>query len=62
MGYAAEHTGIIQDKVNSTVLEGHGVVGKLMQVVSKDVLLGSSKVLSTGRLELLDIVLGHVDE
>jgi len=62
IGYAAGHTSIIQDKVNSAVLEGHGVVGKLVQVVSKNVLLGSSKVLSTCRLELLDIVLSHVDE
>jgi hypothetical protein len=62
VGYRAEHTGIIQDKVDSTVLQGHGVIGKLVQVVSENVLLGSSKVFTTGRLELLDIVLSHVDE
>jgi len=33
-----------------------------VQVVSENVLLGSSKMLTTSRLELLDVVLGHVDE
>lgn len=33
-----------------------------MEVVSEDVLLSGSEGLSTGRLELLDVLLGHVDQ
>jgi hypothetical protein len=33
-----------------------------VQVVSENVLFGSSKVFTPGRLELLDVILGHVDK
>lgn len=55
-------TGIVENKVDSTVLDGHGVIGELVKVVSKNVLLGRSEMFTTGRLELLDVLLGHVDQ
>lgn len=55
-------TGVVEDKVDSAVLDGENVVGELVQVVSENVLLGRGEVFTTGGLELLDVLLRHVDE
>jgi len=55
-------TGVVEDKVDSAVFDGENVVGELVQVVSENVLLGRGEVFTTGRLELLDVLLRHVDE
>jgi hypothetical protein len=55
-------TGIVEDKVDTAALKVEHVVGEIVQVVAKNVLLSGGKVLSAGRLELLDVLLGHVDK
>lgn len=55
-------TGIVKDKVDSTALDGQDVVGQLVKVVSENVLLRRGEMVSSGRLKLFDVFLGHVDE
>jgi len=54
--------GIVENKVNSAVLDLEHVLGELGEVVAENILLGCGKVVTASRLELLDVLLGHVDE
>lgn len=54
---------IVQHEINPSPLElRHLLLPDLIEVVAQDVLLRLSKVLSASRLQILDIVLGHVDQ
>ena len=55
-------TGVIEDKVDSSILHFADDLPERVHVVSKNVGFGGSEVLSSGRLESLDIILGHVDQ
>ena len=55
-------TGIVEDKVDSAILDGEDVIGEFGKVVSENVLLSGGEVVTTGRLELLNVLLGHVNE
>lgn len=55
-------TSVVKDKVNSAILDCHNVVGKLVQVIPENVLLRCGQSITTGRLKLLDVLLGHVDK
>jgi hypothetical protein len=54
--------GIVEDKVDPASLHGGDLVGDLVEVVTQDVLLRGREVLSSGGLQLLDVLLGHVDQ
>jgi hypothetical protein len=55
-------TGIIQNKVDPASLHASNLFGDLVEIVTQNILLGSRQVLSSGRLQLLDVLLGHVDQ
>lgn len=62
MSRSDQLTGVVEDKVNPATLDVGNVVGKSTEVVSENVLLGRGEVVTTGRLELPDVLLGHIDE
>jgi len=53
---------IVQNKVDPASLHASDLFGDLVKIVTQDVLLGSRQVLSSGRLQLLDVLLGHIDQ
>jgi hypothetical protein len=55
-------TGVVEHKVDSTVLDLHDEIDQLVEVVADNVLFGRSEGLLTGRLKLLDVVLAHLGE
>ena len=55
-------TGIVENKVNSAILDGRDVLGEFVEVVPENVLFSRGEVVTTGRLKLLDVLLGHVDQ
>lgn len=55
-------SGIVEDKVDPASLHGSNLVGNLVEIVTQNVLFGGRQVLSSGGLQLLDVLLGHVDQ
>ena len=54
--------GVVEDKVNSTAIQTPNEIPKLLDVVTENVLLSRSESVTAGRLELLDVLLGHLRE
>ena len=55
-------SGVIEDKIDSSIFHLGNNIPKCVHVVSENVGLGGSEVLSSGRLESLDVLLRHVDQ
>lgn len=53
---------VVENEIDTAVAHVGDELPDPVQVVSKNVLLGGSEMLTTGRLQVLDVLFGHVDQ